>query len=76
VPGIYTAQGGGARSTFAVNISDPQLSNLSRTTPAASGRVVTVAAGASGAPWWVYCAVAALVLALAEWWTWQRRITV
>jgi hypothetical protein len=76
VPGIYTAQGGGARSTFAVNISDPQLSNLSRTTPAASGRVVTVAAGASGAPWWVYFAVAALVLALAEWWTWQRRITV
>jgi hypothetical protein len=59
-----------------VNISDPQLSNLSRTTPAVSGRVVTVAAGASGAPWWVYFAVAALVLALAEWWTWQRRITV
>jgi hypothetical protein len=26
--------------------------------------------------WWVGCAVAAFVLAFAEWWTWQRRITV
>ncbi len=75
-PGIYTAEGGGTRSTFAVNIADPQLSDLSRTTPVASGRLITVAAGASGAPWWVYCAVAAFALALAEWWTWQRRITV
>jgi hypothetical protein len=76
VPGIYSVQGGGTRSTFAVNLADPQLSDLARTTPVASGRVVTVAAGASGAPWWVYCAVAAFALALAEWWTWQRRITV
>jgi hypothetical protein len=59
-----------------VNLADPQLSDLARTMPVASGRVVTVAAGASGAPWWVYCAVAAFALALAEWWTWQRRITV
>jgi hypothetical protein len=76
VPGIYTAEGGGTRSTFAVNIADPQLSNLTRTPPPTSGRVLTVAAGASGAPWWVYCAAAAFALALAEWWTWQRRITV
>ena len=75
-PGIYTAEGGGARSTFAVNLADPQLSNLTRTTPVAPGRLVTVAAGGSGSPWWVYCAIAAFVLALAEWWTWQRRITV
>jgi hypothetical protein len=76
MPGIYTAEGGGTRSTFAVNIADPQLSNLTRTPPPTPGRVVTVAAGASGAPWWVYCAAAAFALALAEWWTWQRRITV
>ncbi len=75
-PGIYSAEGGGARSTFAVNLADPQLSNLTRTTPVAPGRLVTVAAGGSGSPWWVYCAIAAFVLALAEWWTWQRRITV
>ena len=75
-PGIYSADGGGARSTFAVNLADPQLSNLARTTPVAPGRLVTVAAGGSGFPWWVYCAVAAFALALAEWWTWQRRITV
>jgi hypothetical protein len=76
VPGIYTVHGGGTRSTFAVNLADPQLSDLARTTPVASGRVITVAAGALGAPWWVYCAAAAFALALAEWWTWQRRITV
>jgi hypothetical protein len=75
-PGIYTAEGGGTRSTFAVNLTDPQLSNLTRTTPAAPGRSVTVAAGGSGSPWWVYCAVTAFALALLEWWTWQRRITV
>ena len=74
--GIYTAEGGGTRTTFAVNLADPQISNLTRTTPAAPGQIVTAASGASGAPWWVYCAVAAFALALAEWWTWQRRITV
>jgi hypothetical protein len=75
-PGIYTAEGGGATSTFAVNLADPQISNLTRTTPVAPGQMVTVAAGASGAPWWVYCAAAAFALAVVEWWTWQRRITV
>jgi len=75
-PGLYVAEGGGSRSTIAVNAGDPQLSNLARTTPAAAGQARAVAAGASGRPWWLYCALAAFVLALAEWWTWQRRITV
>jgi hypothetical protein len=38
--------------------------------------VVTVATGGTGSPWWVYCALVGFVLAVAEWWTWQRRITV
>ena len=76
LPGLYVAEGGGARSTFAVNLADPHLSNLTRSSPAPAGRVLNVAAGASGAPWWVYCALAAFALGVAEWWTWQRRITV
>ena len=35
-PGLYVVEGGGARSTFAVNVGDPQLSNL--TAPAPSRR--------------------------------------
>lgn len=75
-PGLYTAEGAGARSTFAVNVGDPQISNLSRTSLSRSNQARPVMAGASGRPWWVYCAAAAFGLALAEWWTWQRRITV
>ena len=76
-PGLYTAAGGGgARATFAVNLADPQLSDLTRTAPVAPGRLVTVASGGTRAPWWVYFALAAFALAVAEWWTWQRRITV
>jgi len=75
-PGIYTAEGGGARGAFAVNLADPQLSNLTRSSPGPKGRVMTVAAGAAGSPWWVYFAVIAFALGVAEWWTWQRRITV
>jgi hypothetical protein len=74
-PGLYVAEGGGARSTLAVNVGDWGLSNLQRTSMAAS-RARPVSAGASARPWWLYCAAMAFALALAEWWTWQRRITV
>jgi hypothetical protein len=76
VPGLYVAEGGGTRSTIAVNAGDPQVSNVWRTSAAAGARAIPVTAGASGFPWWQYCAVAAFALALVEWWTWQRRITV
>jgi hypothetical protein len=75
-PGLYVAEGGGTRSTIAVNAGDPQVSNVWRTSPNAGARGIAVTAGASGFPWWQYCAVAAFALALMEWWTWQRRITV
>lgn len=74
-PGFYVAEGGGARSTMAVNIADPLISNLTRTN-AAGGRVETVAAHGAGRPLWVYFAAIAFGLALLEWWTWQRRVTV
>jgi len=75
-PGLYTAEGSGFRAPVAVNAGDPELSNLSRSTLGASAEETPVPVGASGRPWWVYCAVIAFGLILAEWWTWQRRITV
>jgi hypothetical protein len=75
-PGLYSVEAGRARETFAVNVADPQLSNLTRTSAFASARGRPVAAGSAAWAWWVYCAIAAFALALAEWWTWQRRITV
>ena len=75
-PGLYTAEGGGAHSTIAVNAGDPHLSDLTRTTLGDSAGTVAVVAGGPARPWWIYCALAAFVLALVEWWTWQRRITV
>jgi hypothetical protein len=75
-PGLYVAEGGGARSSFAVNVGDPQVSNLLRTSLGASGRALAVTSGASGRAWWLYCVAAAFALIFAEWWTWQRRITV
>jgi hypothetical protein len=75
-PGLYVAEGAGARSTFAVNVGSPQVSNAERTSLSRSDQARPVMAGASGMSWWLYCVAAALVLALVEWWTWQRRITV
>jgi hypothetical protein len=74
-PGIYVAEGAGARSTIAVNVGDPQLSNTQATTLSLEGSRPVTAGGATR-PWWAYCAMAALALLLVEWWTWQRRITV
>lgn len=75
-PGLYVAEGAGARSAFAVNVGGPQVSNGARTSLSPGDQARPVTAGASGRPWWLYCAAGAFVLALAEWWTWQRRITV
>jgi hypothetical protein len=75
-PGVYVAQGGGARATIAVNVGDPQVSNLLRTTLDEGARASAVTAGGSRQPWWIYLAAAAFVLGVLEWWTWQRRITV
>ena len=74
-PGLYTIESAGARDTLAVNAADPQRSNVAKT---------TLGPGANAAPprnplerpWWLACALAAFVLVFAEWWTWQRRITV
>jgi hypothetical protein len=74
-PGVYVAEGGGATTRIAVNVGDPHLSNVQRTSlPPAGARAVT--AGSSSRAWWSYFAMAAFALVLLEWFTWQRRITV
>ena len=73
---MYIAEGAAARTAIAVNGGDRRVSNLLRTSLTAEKQARTVAAGVSPRPWWMYGVVAAFGLALAEWWTWQRRITV
>src|SRR5688572_9969903 len=74
-PGLYLAEGGGMRSALAVNVGDPQVSNVSRTSLSAA-TLESTAAGQSNDPWWPVLIAIAFVLGLVEWWTWQRRITV
>jgi hypothetical protein len=74
-PGLYRVEAGGSRSVVAVNVGDREVSNLARTSLA--GTASGPAAGdRSGRPWWIYGVTIAFLLMAAEWWTWQRRITV
>lgn len=73
-PGLYVVEQGQSRGTFAVNVTDPDVSNLARTSAAATSAAIGSAAGPR--PWWLYCAVLAFAAILIEWWTWLRRITV
>ena len=75
-PGFYVVDEGASQSTFAVNIGDPQLSNVGRTTLGPTELESGVKAGLAGRSWWVYCIACAFGMVLVEWWTWQRRITV
>ena len=75
-PGFYVVDEGASQSTFAVNIGDPQLSNVGRTTLGPTELESGVKAVLAGRSWWVYCIACAFGMVLVEWWTWQRRITV
>ena len=74
-PGLYIVEGAGSRATFAVNVSDPDVSNLAKSTAGTAGAAMPGGAGVPR-PWWLYCAVLAFAAILGEWWTWLRRITV
>ncbi len=74
--GFYTVASGGAASVIAVNAGDPDTSDLRRTRLPEAARADTASAPSRGRPWWLYAAVLALLLVAAEWFTWQRRITV
>ena len=73
--GFYTATSGGATSVIAVNAGDPEVSDLQRTRLPRAPRA-DESASSRGRPWWLYAALKALLLLAAEWFTWQRRITV
>ena len=74
-PGLYVAEGGGARSTIAVSLADPAGSNVARTS-LQSATNTAPARKLLDRQWWIGCAIAAFLLAFVEWWTWQRRVTV
>lgn len=74
-PGLYLAEGGGMRTTFAVNVGDPQVSNVGQTSLSEAALAQGAAARAED-PWWPWIVGLAFLLVLVEWWTWHRRITV
>jgi hypothetical protein len=73
-PGLYIATAGDARLPIAVNLTNPDLSNVNRSALKES------TAAAPTASWlhnelWVYMVLAALILISVEWFTYHRRIT-
>ncbi len=74
-PGLYLVEAAGSRGVVGVNVGDPDVSNLSRSS-LSNAAAARVAAGGAGWPWWMWAIVLALLLVSAEWWTWQRRVTV
>lgn len=73
--GFYVAKAGGGTSVIAVNATDPDISDLQRTRLAVK-TPADASAPSRGRPWWLFAAAVAVVLIGAEWFTWQRRITV
>ena len=74
-PGLYLVDAAGSRGVIGVNVGDPEVSNVARTSlanPSASA----VGSGGAGWPWWMWAVTLAFILLAAEWWTWQRRVTV
>jgi hypothetical protein len=73
--GFYEVRSGGASSLLAVNIGDPDVSDLQRTRLASAAHT-GASAPSRGRPWWLFATAVALLLIAAEWFTWQRRVTV
>jgi hypothetical protein len=74
-PGLYLVEAAGSRGVVGVNVGDPEISNIGRTSLEGAS-VSYVEAGGAGWPWWMWFVVLAFALAATEWWTWQRRVTV
>lgn len=75
-PGLHLVEAGGARGVVAVNVGDPEVSNLGRSSLAGKGQPADAASGGGGRPWWTFAVIGAFLLVSVEWWTWQRRVTV
>jgi hypothetical protein len=77
-PGLYTALAGDERMRVAVNVFDPQITAINHTRFAQAAAPVVPSQGApplTTDPWILLLVLAALLLA-AEWWTYNRRLTV
>jgi hypothetical protein len=75
LPGLYLVEAGGSESVIGVNVGNPTIGNLLRTTLPADARHAVLGTLGAGA-WWIYGVTVALALIVAEWWTWQRKVTV
>jgi hypothetical protein len=75
LPGLYLVEAGGSESVIGVNVGNPTIGNLLRTTLPADARHAVLGTLGGGA-WWIYGVTVALALIVAEWWTWQRKVTV
>jgi hypothetical protein len=74
--GLYLVEAGGSRGVVTVQVGDPDVSNLSRTTLPHDGAGAAPLPSGARRPWWIYIVAVAFVLLTLEWWTWQRRVTV
>jgi len=73
-PGLYSIEAAGSRRVVGVNVGQPEIANVMRTSLPDTAAPLSVRLSAR--PWWTVAAVAALMLLAIEWLTWQRRITV
>ena len=77
--GVYEISGPGLAMRIAANLSDPQESNIKPHTLSVRGERANAPTGFSSSlrrEIWIYLLLAALVLLLVEWATYNRRITV
>jgi hypothetical protein len=76
-PGVYTVEGLAGRSRVLVNVLDPEVTDVNATRLAASESTAPPAARGLAAPEpWIALLFAAVLLMLAEWWTYHRRLSV
>lgn len=75
-PGFYQATSAGATRVIPVNAGDPDTSDLQRTRLPEATQANSDAGTGRGRPWWLIAGMFAFFLLAAEWWTWQRRVTV
>ena len=75
-PGLYLVEAGGSRGVVTVQVGDPDVSNLARTTLPSDGAGAAPLPSGARRPWWIWVVAFAFVLLTLEWWTWQRRVTV
>jgi hypothetical protein len=75
-PGVYFATARGVRRPIVVTLAETDWTAAVSVRDGVSPAPAAELPATSSRPWWTLLAMTALVLLAAEWWTWQRRITV